>query len=131
MVFISEIVPKPAISWVANVLYKEHYSTMPVRQLFQQESGQLTVGYTWIYKGKENNLRVTAGPVPVPVSYTHLDVYKRQAYGLPTTPEGEFPWTMVIDGHVVIGGGDCWYVPGWHARLRSTDGYLFHCLCVV
>ncbi len=48
VVFISEIVPKPAISWVANVLYKEHYSTMPVRQLFKQEPGQLTVGYRWI-----------------------------------------------------------------------------------
>jgi uncharacterized protein len=67
VVFISEIVPKPAISWVANVLYKEHYSTMPVRQLFQKETGQLTVGYTWIYKGKDNKLQVTAGPEPVPL----------------------------------------------------------------
>ena len=67
VVFISEIVPKPAISWVANVLYKEHYTTMPVRQVFREESGQLTVGYTWIYKRMENNLQVTAAPVPVPL----------------------------------------------------------------
>lgn len=67
VVFISEIVPKPAISWVANVLYKEHYSTMPVRQLLQRESGQLTVGYTWIHKGKENKLQVKAGPESRPL----------------------------------------------------------------
>lgn len=67
VVFISEIVPKPAISWVANVLYKEHYSTMPVRQLFRKESGQLSVGYTWIYKRNENKLQVTASAVPVPL----------------------------------------------------------------
>lgn len=40
---------------------------MPVRQLFRKESGQLTVGYTWIYKRNENKLQVTASAVPVPL----------------------------------------------------------------
>ena len=29
VVFVSEIVPKPAIAWVANGIYKEHYSWRP------------------------------------------------------------------------------------------------------
>lgn len=67
VVFISEIVPKPAISWVANTLYKEHYSTMPVKQLFIPEPGQLTVGYTWTKNGRQYRLQVIAGPVPGPL----------------------------------------------------------------
>ncbi len=75
VVFISEIVPKPAISWVANVLYKEHYSTMPVRQLLRREPGQLTVGYTWIQKGNENRLQVTAGPEAMPLSANSFEEF--------------------------------------------------------
>lgn len=75
VVFISEIVPKPAISWVANVLYKEHYSTMPVRQLFKQEPGQLTAGYSWIYKGKENKLQVKAGPEALPLQAQSVEEF--------------------------------------------------------
>lgn len=67
VVFISEIVPKPAISWVANTLYKEHYSTMPVKQLFIPEPSQLTVGYTWTKNGRQYRLQVIAGPVPGPL----------------------------------------------------------------
>lgn len=62
VVFISEIVPKPAISWVANTLYKEHYSTMPVRQQFSKTADQLTVGYRWKKKGKLHQLTVHAEP---------------------------------------------------------------------
>src|SRR5882724_9738269 len=31
VVFISEIVPKPAITWVANTLFREHYISLPMR----------------------------------------------------------------------------------------------------
>lgn len=67
VVFISEIVPKPAITWVANTIYKEHYSTMPVRQDFRQEADQLTVGYSWQKKGETYRLQVEADPVAVPL----------------------------------------------------------------
>ena len=33
--------------------------------------------------------RCLHGLSPVPVSYTHLDVYKRQPYGIPTSPISE------------------------------------------
>lgn len=30
VVFIKEIVPRPALTWVANTIYKENYETMPM-----------------------------------------------------------------------------------------------------
>jgi hypothetical protein len=60
VVFISEIVPKPAIAWVANTLYREHYSSMPMRHFERQEAGQLSTGYEWKYKGRWNGLSVGA-----------------------------------------------------------------------
>ena len=39
VVFIKEIVPKPAITWVANTLYKEHYETRPMRSKMRHLEG--------------------------------------------------------------------------------------------
>ncbi|WP_027003356.1 YqjF family protein [Hugenholtzia roseola] len=55
VVFIKEIVPKPALTWVANTLYKEHYQTLPMRHFWretQEKKGDspkpiLEVGYEW------------------------------------------------------------------------------------
>lgn len=51
VVFISEIVPKPAIAWVANTLYKEHYSCMPMRYDWSAATDELSIHYQW----KKNN----------------------------------------------------------------------------
>lgn len=48
--FIREIVPKPAISWVANLVYHEPYITKPMRYNWQHSENQLTVSYEWKYK---------------------------------------------------------------------------------
>ncbi len=41
-VFVSEIVPKPLIAVLANLLYKEHYRTMPMRHSINQLSNDKT-----------------------------------------------------------------------------------------
>lgn len=41
-VFVSEIVPKPLIAVIANVLYKEHYKAMPMRHSIDQLPGDKT-----------------------------------------------------------------------------------------
>jgi uncharacterized protein YqjF (DUF2071 family) len=38
-VFISELVPKPLIAVIANLLYKEHYKAMPMRHSISQLAG--------------------------------------------------------------------------------------------
>ncbi len=47
VVFIKEIVPKPAITWVANTLYQEHYETRPMRSSWLTEGQQQTISYEW------------------------------------------------------------------------------------
>ncbi|HAK80578.1 MAG TPA: hypothetical protein DCR35_11580, partial [Runella sp.] len=48
--FIKEIVPKPAVSWLANLVYHEPYITKPMRYNWQHSENQLTVSYEWKYK---------------------------------------------------------------------------------
>jgi uncharacterized protein YqjF (DUF2071 family) len=67
VVFISEIVPKPAITWVANTLFREHYMTLPMRNLDRTTGDVLRVGYEWKYKGRWNGLEVTADANPAPL----------------------------------------------------------------
>lgn len=64
VVFINEIVPKPAITWVANTLFREHYRTLPMRHEDQTEGETLKVGYRWKYQGHWNRLTVAAGATP-------------------------------------------------------------------
>lgn len=47
VVFIKEIVPKPALSLVANTLYREHYETRIMRHIWKEQDTQLQVEYTW------------------------------------------------------------------------------------
>lgn len=58
-VFISEIVPKPAIVWVANGIYREHYAYAPMRYSIQQDEEHLQVVYRW-KKGGWNMIRAFA-----------------------------------------------------------------------
>lgn len=65
VVFISEIVPKRAISFIANTIYKEHYSTMPMKHFLEKNEMTLQAGYSWKKKGRWNSLKVKTEPVPV------------------------------------------------------------------
>ena len=47
VVFIKEIVPKPAITFVANTIYKENYATMPMDHLWEHAGNDLKVRYRW------------------------------------------------------------------------------------
>lgn len=57
VVFIKEIVPKPAVTFVANTLYKEKYETMPMSHSWITSDDNLTVEYKW-KKGSWNSLKV-------------------------------------------------------------------------
>lgn len=61
--FIKEIVKRPAITWVANTLYKEQYHTMPTRHRIQQHE-KLDVQYEWQYRNRWNTMACKAAPEP-------------------------------------------------------------------
>lgn len=67
-VFISEIVPKPAIAFIANNLYNEHYSAMPMRHsIIPNAEGQTAYLYEWKLNGRWNKLGATVGAVAEPI----------------------------------------------------------------
>lgn len=47
VVFIKEIVPLPAITLVANTLYKEHYQTKPMAHEWSFDDKSQTITYKW------------------------------------------------------------------------------------
>ncbi|AMO21054.1 DUF2071 domain-containing protein [Flavobacterium columnare NBRC 100251 = ATCC 23463] len=60
VVFIKEIVPKSAITFVANTLYKEHYETQIMNHHIKLEAEILHVCYTWNQKNSTNKIEVNA-----------------------------------------------------------------------
>lgn len=59
VVFIKEIVPKPALTFIANTIYKEKYETMPMNHSWLTREDTLMVEYQW-KKNEWNSFRVKA-----------------------------------------------------------------------
>jgi uncharacterized protein YqjF (DUF2071 family) len=95
VVFFKEIVPKPALTLVANTIYKEHYETMLMRHAWITSDDNLTVEYQW-KKGRWNALKVIAGKDSHPIEsgseeefitehywgYTRVSEKKTSEYGV-------------------------------------------------
>lgn len=64
VVFVKEIVPKPALTFVANTVYKENYETMPMAHSWSEKDGLRTVEYKWKKNGKWNSIKVEASIEP-------------------------------------------------------------------
>jgi len=47
VVFIKELVPKPALSFVANNVYQENYETKPMRHAWIYHENTLEISYQW------------------------------------------------------------------------------------
>jgi uncharacterized protein len=59
VVFIKEIVPKPALSLVANLLYGEHYATTPMKHSWLQEADKQIINYSWKLKSEWQSMQVS------------------------------------------------------------------------
>jgi len=62
VVFIKEIVPKPAITFVANTIYKENYQTLPMKHRWESTEQGLLVEYLWKTKNW-NKFSVITHPI--------------------------------------------------------------------
>jgi uncharacterized protein YqjF (DUF2071 family) len=67
VVFISELVPRFALSLVANTIYGENYATMPLRHRWDQNAERRSVRYEWRHKNRWNKLQVEAALDPTPI----------------------------------------------------------------
>ena len=66
VVFIKEIVPRPALTFVANLLYNENYETLKTGHKWTEGDDTLTVEYGW-KKGEWNTVKVIADKTPVDI----------------------------------------------------------------
>lgn len=60
VVFIKEIVPKFALSVVANTIYNENYETMPMTHSWSENDEERAVEYRWRCKNEWQSFSVTA-----------------------------------------------------------------------
>ena len=60
VVFVSEIVPSPVISFFANTLYHEHYSAKKMSHQTILQNGELAISYKWRHNHKWNQIEMTA-----------------------------------------------------------------------
>jgi len=60
VVFIKEIVPKRALTFVANTVYNENYETLPMEHHWNADKEKRTVEYKWMHSGKWNSFHITA-----------------------------------------------------------------------
>jgi len=66
VVFIKEIVPRHAITLVANTLYNEHYQTFPMKHLWNVSSDKMEISYSW-KKHTWHSISVVADTRPLPM----------------------------------------------------------------
>jgi uncharacterized protein len=60
VVFINETIPYKAVSWVANKLYKEHYTAIATRHKWNVEKETKFIEYQWNVNSHWNSLSVEA-----------------------------------------------------------------------
>ena len=60
VVFVKEIVPKRAITFVANTIYKENYETLPMEHSWSIDNDQRIVQYKWKKDTKWNSMKIEA-----------------------------------------------------------------------
>jgi uncharacterized protein YqjF (DUF2071 family) len=96
VVFIKEIVPKPALTFVANTVYGEHYETLPMSHRCEKQSDGLFVEYQWKKSKEWNALAIKVKPDVLEIKagseeefitehywgYTKIDDHTTSQYGV-------------------------------------------------
>ena len=60
VVFIKEIVPKPALTFVANTVYNENYETLPMEHSWRSKNDKRIVEYRWKKLNRWNSIKIKA-----------------------------------------------------------------------
>jgi uncharacterized protein YqjF (DUF2071 family) len=67
VVFIKEIVTKPALAFVANTLYNERYQAMPMKYSWLEEKGMLDISYSWKWKNNWQSITFQSDTHLIPI----------------------------------------------------------------
>lgn len=66
VVFIREIVPRPALTFVANRFFGERYITLPMQYSWKLDNETIGIRYAWKSSGRWNSIEVQAKSLAVP-----------------------------------------------------------------
>jgi len=80
VVFISELVPRSAISFIARTFYEEPYSTVPTHHTIESTPHALKVAYSWRHKAATHRIEVTASPAAQPILPGSLEEFITEHY---------------------------------------------------
>jgi uncharacterized protein len=58
VVFINETIPYKIVAWMANKLYKEHYTTIPTKHKISQNEITKNINYQWLKDKKWNSIKL-------------------------------------------------------------------------
>ncbi|MDQ3277664.1 MAG: DUF2071 domain-containing protein [Bacteroidota bacterium] len=80
VVFIKEIVPRQAITFVANTIYGENYATHQMKHLWTLRNGDLDVSYHWKVGGDWNYLQAIAEKTASPLAEGSAEEFITEHY---------------------------------------------------
>ncbi|NNM23500.1 MAG: DUF2071 domain-containing protein [Flavobacteriaceae bacterium] len=69
VVFIKELVPKWALSFVANTVYGESYETVPMSHEWKRSGDVMEISYGWKKDSWDQFLKVTANAHAIPIEF--------------------------------------------------------------
>ncbi len=79
-VFIKEIVPRAAITFVANKLYGEKYSTMKMKHFHAEKDNEIETSYEWKYKNHWNKLSALSEKKSMPMRINSKEEFIAEHY---------------------------------------------------
>ena len=80
VVFIKEIVPKPALTFVANTVYKENYVTLPMSHDWSESTDEIEVDYKWYLNSKQNFVKVRVNKTPIKIEENSIAEFIAEHY---------------------------------------------------
>ena len=80
VVFIRELVPRRALTLVANAVYGENYVTVPLHHRWEQNEDHRLVRYQWRHKGDWNSMQVKAALQCQPIEPNSAEEFFTEHY---------------------------------------------------
>ena len=96
-VFIKEIVPRFAISFFANFLYREKYSTMKMKHFHIKKADEIETCYEWKYKNKWNKLAASSQEKSSPMRMNSEEEFIAEHYWGYTRYNGNTTYEYEVD----------------------------------
>jgi len=80
VVFINETIPYRIVAWIANKLYKEHYTVVPTKHFIHQIGEKQQVKFDWLIDKKWNHILVETEVVSKEITANSLEEFIYEHY---------------------------------------------------